>query len=474
MIASGVGILASFSPETDDTVSFLRVWRAGRQSVALKGVLLKRKKAGWRESAPLGPLAWKRRVFVLGPRDMPYYSRASSAGDPIGYKGTVPLDGWVEVARVGPEVGASSRTFGADVTGKANCFIVRTGKTFHAFQAPSAEEAQNWIKAITINAQHVGAMQHSPQCIILPTEADAVRVSSIIHQQRQNLLRAMSSAARERLGVANGEMTLDIAPQFAPRRTATEEEADYQAAAAFASEDDDDGEEASGRDDDGGPSVEEALALAELSGGVTEEFLLQLPPAVAQQVMRRMQIEGATDSDIRARLDFVDGGSEQYWMFVNDTDPRPQGPLAASEMFARLSAGLLNASTLVRSCSSIPGLGIEHCADEAGVPMMFIPLGVLFEQPLLNRPFDSSWKWVAAYKAAALFESVVGSATQLGVDRGLAAHHALFMKDNGLPPDLSLLLDLCGVAILRSDPAKLIPENSICDAVVSAEMAGLT
>lgn len=61
----GVGVLASFAPETEDTVAFLRVWRAGRRPVARQGVLLKRKKGGWRERAPLGPLAWKRRIFSL-------------------------------------------------------------------------------------------------------------------------------------------------------------------------------------------------------------------------------------------------------------------------------------------------------------------------------------------------------------------------------------------------------------------------
>jgi hypothetical protein len=93
-VASAVGVLASFAPETEDTVAFLRVWRAGRQSASKRGFLLKRKKSGWREHAPLGPLAWKRRFFVLGRRAMPYYSRSSASGDPVGLKGSVPLDGW--------------------------------------------------------------------------------------------------------------------------------------------------------------------------------------------------------------------------------------------------------------------------------------------------------------------------------------------------------------------------------------------
>lgn len=66
----GVGVLASFAPETEDSAAFLRVWRAGRRPVARQGVLLKRKKGGWRERAPLGPLAWKRRVFSLQAREI--------------------------------------------------------------------------------------------------------------------------------------------------------------------------------------------------------------------------------------------------------------------------------------------------------------------------------------------------------------------------------------------------------------------
>lgn len=79
----------------------MRVWRAGRRPVPRQGFLLKRKKGGWREHARLGPLAWKRRVFSLQQREILYYARVAADGTPVELKGTVPLNGWVEVSRAG-------------------------------------------------------------------------------------------------------------------------------------------------------------------------------------------------------------------------------------------------------------------------------------------------------------------------------------------------------------------------------------
>jgi hypothetical protein len=92
-------------------MTFLRTYRAGRRAVLKEGWLSKRKKSSWREHAPLGPLAWKRRWFVLSPHALTYYSAppagAGSASPPAPgggdaerlFKGVVPLTGWVEVAR---------------------------------------------------------------------------------------------------------------------------------------------------------------------------------------------------------------------------------------------------------------------------------------------------------------------------------------------------------------------------------------
>jgi hypothetical protein len=313
------------------------------------------------------------------------------------------------------------------------------------FKAASTEEAEQWIAAISVNAQHVGAHQHAPQLIIFSTESDAARVACTIREQRHKLLRAMSAVARSRLGDASEDMTLDVAPRFAPRRTAAEEEADLQAAAAFAETDDEEedavGDSAAVAD---GPSFEDAIALIDAcdDDDSVEEILRQLPPSTAQRVLRYVRAERGHGS-----FTLHEENDQGYWMFIDDSDARPQGPLSSSDMRARLQAGTINASTLLRSCSIVEGLGIEHCVDETGVPAMFVPLGVLFPDPAMaESTFGAPSSWAEAYASAALFESLVSSASQLGVDRGLATHHALQMKDRDLPPDLSLLLDLCGVA----------------------------
>jgi hypothetical protein len=64
---AGVGVLLSFGPESPATLPLLRTVRAARRPAALEGWLLKRKRSTWRGAAPLGPLAWKRRWFVLEP-----------------------------------------------------------------------------------------------------------------------------------------------------------------------------------------------------------------------------------------------------------------------------------------------------------------------------------------------------------------------------------------------------------------------
>lgn len=367
-------------------------------------------------------------------------------------------------------MGASSKTFASDATSKVGCFLVRTGKTFHVFQAASAAEATSWIDAIAITAQHVGVAQHDPQCIILPTEEDALRVSSVIQQARQRLLAAMSSAARTRLGEASADLTLDVVTNFR-HDPASQSASDALYAASIAAAE---AEEAGmGSDDEGGEGsadlvaaagvppggaglpYADALAMAHAMGGVPQELLQLVTPEVARAVLATFQggmagdgappAVASTSGDDAAPVAAPASFPVGFWVFVDHRTERPSQPVSALQMRDLLRAGLINAGTLARSCEPVPGLGLDQGVNERGLPLYFLPLGVLFSTPLdPESAFGPPPSWSAAYVHAALFESLVSSATQLGVDRGLAVHYALFMKDGGMAPDLSLLLDICG------------------------------
>ena len=322
-------------------------------------------------------------------------------------------------------------------------------------QAASAAEATSWIDAIAITAQHVGVAQHDPQCIILPTEDDALRVSEVIQDARRRLLAAMTAAARAR----HGELTLDIVTSFRPGPTAhdlrvAESDALYAASLATADHEDDTGHgvDAGGAGDRSrdvappaaeGILLDDAVAMARAMGGVSQELMAQMAPDVAWAVMQALQQQSQQQHEEGA-VSSPHGVDDGYWVFIDDTD-RPQGPFPANQMREWLRRGRINESSLVRSCTPVPGFSLEQGVDDVGIPIYFLPLGVLFPAPLTpESAFRGAASWAAAYEHAALFESLVASATQLGVDHGLAVHHALFLKDGGMAPDLSLLLDLCG------------------------------
>lgn len=200
----GIGLLASFMAETPDTLCFLRTYRAGKRPVTLSGWLQKRKRNGWRQNAPIGPLAWKKRWFVLEATRITYY-KSNGAGAVA--KGVIPLTGWVEVTKAGPDAGPITQAIAPDATNRPHAFVVRTGKSYHVFQAGSAAEAEEWVAAISINAQHVGACQDEPQCVILPSHGDAEALAKIIAQRRSDLLSSISPDSSLPAAV---EMTVDL------------------------------------------------------------------------------------------------------------------------------------------------------------------------------------------------------------------------------------------------------------------------
>jgi hypothetical protein len=233
---SGIGLLASFGAESPASMCLLRTYRAGRRPIAMRqGWLLKRKRTAWRESAPLGPLAWKRRWFVLETDRMTYYKASGGRAEA---KGVISLAGWVEVARVGADAQGEAALLSSrpEHTTRAHAFVVRTGRTAHVFQASSEAEAAEWVEAIAINAQHVGAAQDEPQCLVLPGHRDVETLASAVAQRRRFLV---DSGAAE----SQGGLVVDLSasalgtPEAAAQAVAAAAAADRAAAQVAAEED---------------------------------------------------------------------------------------------------------------------------------------------------------------------------------------------------------------------------------------------
>jgi hypothetical protein len=103
----------------------------------------------------------------------------------------------VEVARVGADAGPVSADAALDPTTRAHAFVIRTNRTAHVFQAPSAEDADAWITAISINAQHANAAaQDDPQRLLLPSHAAARALADAVALRRAHLADLGKSAAR--------------------------------------------------------------------------------------------------------------------------------------------------------------------------------------------------------------------------------------------------------------------------------------
>lgn len=467
-----IGLLASFAPETSDSITFLRTFRAGRRPVFREGWLTKRKRSSWRERAPLGPLAWKRRYFVLEPTRLLYYAGppppvgasgehgANDGGDWAGHspqlKGIVPLSGWVEVARTGAEAATSpSGASGAagsgelhDTTTRAHAFLVRTGKTSHVFSAASDEEADEWVAAIAINAQHLGAAQDDPQCVLLPSAGDAEALASAIARRRRFLVESMSAAGRAALGDAQN-LTLDIVTDATPLLLAR---SSHPSAGRHAVG----GESIDPADDEviDGMRLGDALSIVAAAGGPTNELLEQLPPALAIAVRRRCGIDGdvlqrapavagvkSVDNDAAA----VTADLANSWFYLDDANTK-RGPFPATRMREWLVARYFGPSTMVRFAGRVPSLHPGCGGDEFGQPVAFLPLSVLFADPATAFVDDSAW--IDSYCATMVYQSLIASAAEFGIDPATVANAVREMKEGDLPADLGLLLDLCGVTSL--------------------------
>ena len=96
----------------------------------------------------------------------------------------------------------------------------------------------------------------------------------------------------------------------------------------------------------------------------------------------------------------------------------------------------------------LPGrLGPDDGVDAAFVPQVYIPLAELFADP--RKAFvTGDLSWLPTYQATARYQHLFFSAVKAGVDRTTALAQVHKMKDNNLPPDFSVLLDLCGVKSL--------------------------
>jgi hypothetical protein len=512
----GVGLLASFAAETPDTLTFLRTYRAGKRPVTLRGWLLKRKRNAWRQNAPLGPLAWKKRWFVLEATQITYYKNSASGSV---CKGTIPLTGWVEVTRAGPDAGPIAASLAPDATTRPHAFVVRTGSTYHVFQASSASDAEEWIEAITINAQHVGAGQYDPQCVILQTHADAEALARTIAKRRADLLSSMSPGAAAFLppeltidlsasqvldahargrsassllsspslaGAGRPAVTVAEAPPFLLNDeddgfgpTGAAGTSSYSAAASAASSSASDGGgagAASSADVEGGITLAEAEALVGAMGGeVPDDFLAQLPPAVAAALAAKYRPELAAQQAVPQPppppppsppvaynpgpvWPSSAGGSpfapppglmrEASWIYLDDYD-RPQGPFADGAMRGWLYGRYFGPDTLVRSADPLPLTPAERAAvpDEAldaatGAPLLFLPIATLFPDPVVA--FAPAGRPVAhrAIKEALAYQAALTQALSLGIDRMAAADAVAFMQAHRLPPDVSVLLDV--------------------------------
>ena len=543
-----IGLLASFAPESTDTVALLRMYRAGARPVCKQGFLHKRKRAAWRERAPLGPLAWKRRYFVLEPTHITYYGSNPATSSSSAAKGVIPLTGWVEVSRAGAESGAVNRALSHDSTSRPHCFIVRTGSTHHVFQAASDADCEAWVAAIAVNAQHVGMAQDDPHCVILRDAADTAKLAAALQQRRRDLLAAMSAEARS---VAEAQFEVDLSVASAGSSSASaaghgyahyeEEDEDWEEVDGGGGEaspdeyddgEDDDGDEA-GPDPEGGLSLPDAIAIADASGGLSDDIVAQCCEPVQVRLLRHYRRRLArSEAEERQRLRGTaavgaprsgsrnptftpvrlasgeralvashapvgmaaapgheigvlsrdgrtivvpsggGGGSskpplggavEGGWLYLDDSDV-PQGPFSDSVMRSWLYAGYLRPDICVRFALPLPGqLDAAEGVNEEFVPQVYIPLSVLFTDPAAAF-VPGNMSWLAPYKLTARYQHLYITACNMGLDRSAALRQVYAMKENDLPADLSILLDMCGV----SDLASLRRQHLVDDVAAAA------
>jgi len=101
---------------------------------------------------------------------------------------------------------------------------------------------------------------------------------------------------------------------------------------------------------------------------------------------------------------------------------------------------------------------------------VYIPLAELFADP--RRAFvTGDLTWLPTYQATAKYQHLFFSAVKAGVDRTTALAQVHKMKDNNLPPDFSVLLDLCGVKDLAELKKQKLAKAQARAAAVAAKYA---
>jgi hypothetical protein len=328
------------------------------------------------------------------------------------------------------------------------------------FVAASEAEANEWVGAIAVNAQHVGAAQHEPQCIVLPSHREVATLARAVAQRRrfltdsgaaesQGLAVDLSASARGTLEEAAAAAEADlmaaeiaaaadeeelqqenemaaaaaaaaarrgppspgaVAAAAAPAAAATTSTAFAADADAFASggslaarmtaslvEDAASPPVSERSSGSGDVTLAEAEALASAMGEASDEFLSQLPPDVAVALRDRLRGAQSSATPFDPALTAI---------------PHPSlAPLQLEEFYLYVddsgvargpySEREMRAWLLARffGAHTLVRANAVHDDDAGGdaVPTHFLPLATLFPDP--RTAFTAAGAWRVAYRA---------------------------------------------------------------------------
>jgi hypothetical protein len=203
-------------------------------------------------------------------------------------------------------------------------------------------------------------------------------------------------------------------------------------------------------------SIAEADALVLAMGEASDEFLAQLPRSVQLALRAKHRpdtYEAAVQAFLRLDMEKAQEAADQEalraaaWVYKDDSGST-QGPFPERAMRQWLLASFFTAQTLVHSVGGLlpeemegaDSGGVRPIVDAAHVPTVFVPLATLFPDP--NTAFEMTREWVPRYLQSTAYQAIYRAAMELGVDRHLALAAALMIKDNGLAPSLTLILDI--------------------------------